>query len=785
MNFRNLTFTFLLTLCFVSFSMAQNSQLSTVSVFSFDKDGAGGTGFGFRIPSLITTQKGTVLAFAERRIGLHDHAQNDIVLRRSEDNGKTWGEIQVIADHGKKSLNDPLSVILENGRILLIFEEYPYGVHSSNSGWIQMADNGYDGPRNSKSYIIYSDDDGKSWSEPKEITKQIRPHDRINAGSPGVGIQIKYGEFKGRIILPFYFTQRLKDNVRTWTNAVAWSDDNGETWRLSNDIPQYGQTGYGNEAQVVEKADGSLLFICRNQDGYHRKVSTSNDGGLTWSNFRVDYGLPGTPCQGSVIRYSFPEDGESIIIQSGPANKHARNKGTVRISTDEGETWKYSREIEPESFAYSCLTKLQNGNVGLLYETSRSRDIVFVEFTTNWVKEGDTEKQAEPYLSIPTIDLNDKDEMHVLVDKEKGQYLGHPTTVLLDDGKTILATYPKGHGRGEIVYKKSTDGGLTWSERLPTPHSWSTSKEVPTLFPLIDKYGKKRLLLFSGLYPARMAVSEDDGKTWSELEAVGNWGGIVVMGSIIRLKTGKGHYMAFFHDDIRFFTNDGNERREKDNRNFNSSMMTLYKTITTDGGLTWSYPEEIFKSREIHLCEPGVIRSPDGNQIAMLLRENSRRDNSQIIFSNDEGKTWTKPRPLPNELTGDRHVLKYAPDGRLLISFRDISSRENNAKLMALAKENGETNLSVLAEKTGLGSPTEGDWVAWVGTYDDLVNGKKGQYRIRLKDNTKGHDTAYPGVELLPDGTFVLTTYGHWEKGERPYILSTRFKLEELDKMLK
>ncbi len=496
MNFKNLTFTFLLTLCFVSFSVAQDSRLTTVSVFSFDKDGADGTGFGFRIPSLITTQKGTVLAFAERRIGLHDNAQNDIVLRRSEDNGKTWGEIQVIADHGKKSLNDPLSVVLENGRILLIFEEFPYGVHSNNSGWIQMADNGYDGPRNSKSYIIYSDNDGKSWAEPKEITKQIRPHDRINAGSPGVGIQIKHGEFKGRVIVPLYFIQRLKDNARTWTNAVAWSDDNGETWRLSNDIPQYGQTGNASEAQVVEKADGSLLFICRNQGGYYRKVATSNDGGLTWSNFRVDYGLPGTACQGSVIRYNFPEDGESIIIQSGPANKHARKKGTVRISTDEGETWKYSREIEPESFAYSCLTKLQNGNVGLLYETSHSHDIVFVEFTTNWVKEGDTEKPAEPYLSIPTIDLNDKDEMHVLVDKEEGQYLGHPTTVLLDDGKTILITYPKGHGRGEIVYKKSTDGGLTWSKRLPTPRSWSTSKEVPTLFPLVDKYGKKRY--FSG-----------------------------------------------------------------------------------------------------------------------------------------------------------------------------------------------------------------------------------------------------------------------------------------------
>ncbi|NQU52776.1 MAG: exo-alpha-sialidase [Bacteroidetes bacterium] len=784
MNTRKIFLFALIILLCLKTGWAQKSELESIPVFTFDKEGATGKGNGYRIPSLITTNNGTVLAFAERRVGLHDHAQNDIVVRRSEDNGKSWSEIQVIADHGKKSLNDPLAVVLETGRILLMFQGFPYGVHARNSGWIQMADNGYDGPRNTKTYITFSDDDGKSWAELREITKSIRPTDRIPVGSPGIGIQIKNGEFKGRIVMPFYFTRKLNENDRDWTSGIAWSDDQGETWQISNDIPHRGHTGFGNEAQVVEKSDGSLLFVSRNQGGFHRKVATSTDGGRTWSNFRLDFELPGTACQGSVLRYSFPEYGESMIIQSGPANKYERNKGTVKISTDEGETWKYSREITPAYFAYSCLTKLPNGNVGLLYETNRYREIRFVEFSTDWIKEGDAEEKQEPYLSIPTIDLNEKDEMHVVVDKEKGQYLGHPTTVLLEDNKTILTTYPKGHGRGAIVYKKSTDGGLTWGERLPTPESWSTSKEVPTLFPMVDKYGKKRLIMFSGLYPARMAVSEDNGETWSELEQIGDWGGIVVMGCMIPLKTGKGHYMSFFHDDIRFFTKDGIERSKKDRANYNSKMMTLYKSVTTDGGLTWSFPEEIYKSREIHVCEPGVIRSPDGNQIAVLLRENSRRDNSQIIFSDDEGKTWSNPKPLPNELTGDRHVLKYAPDGRLFISFRDRSPGKYHEKLIEIAKEKGETNYSIVAAETGFGSPTEGDWVGWVGTYDDLVNRGKGQYRIRLKDNTKGWDTTYPGVELLPDGTFVVTTYGHWEKGEESYILSTRFKLEELDKML-
>ncbi len=763
------------------FTFAQG--LKTTEVFQTEE--IDGIKYGYRIPSIVTSHKGTLLAFAERRVGLHDHAQNDIVLKRSFNNGKKWKSMQIIADFGKNSLNDPLAVVLESGRILLTFQMFPYGVHARNSGWIQMADNGYDGPRNTKSFITWSDDDGASWESPKEITKMVRPGDRISVGSPGIGIQLKRGNFKGRIIWPLYLTRKINENERDWTSAVAWSDDEGATWSLCNDMPQNDQTGFGNEAQVVELSTGDLLFIARNQGGFHRKVSTSKDGGLTWSNMILDFGLPGTACQGSVVRYSWQEDGESMIIHSGPANKYARNQGTVKISIDEGKTWQYSRVVNQGYFAYSCLTKQENGNIGLLYEAKGYSEISFVSLTTDWIKQGDKSKKTEPYLRIPVVDLDGDKSRQVVVDKEKDQYLGHPTTVLLEDNKTILTAYPKGHGKGGIVYKKSADTGLTWSERLQTPENWNTSKEVPTLHRVVDKYGKKRLIMWSGLYPARLAVSEDDGASWSELEIAGNWGGIVVMGCMTQLNTGKGHYMALFHDDERFFTPDGKKKYEKDREQFNSRMFTLYKTFSSDGGLTWSYPEVITKSREIHICEPGIIRSPDGNEIAVLLRENSRRDNSQVIFSRDEGQTWTNPRPLSNELTGDRHVLKYAPDGRLLVIFRDRSPRAYHEKLTEISKERNETNYSIVATETGLGSPTEGDWVAWVGNYEDLHKRGKGQYRIRIKDNTMGWDTTYPGVELLPDGTFVATTYGHWEKGESPYILSVRFKLSELDALVK
>ena len=362
--------------------------------------------------------------------------------------------------------------------------------------------------------------------------------------------------------------------------------------------------------------------------------------------------------------------------------------------------------------------------------------------------QAEEEIQSKGY-SIPTIDLSKQSHRQIIVDREKGQYLGHPSTVLLEDNKTMLVVYPKGHGRGGIVYKRSNDGGLTWSSRLPTPKNWETSKEVPTIHRVIDAKGKKRLIMWSGLYPARLAISENDGNSWSELKPVGDWGGIVVMGCLEPLKTGKGNYMAMFHDDGRFFK--GKMKRKID------PVFTLFKTFSKDGGLTWSYPEVILARSDVHLCEPGIIRSPDGEQLCVLLRENARRRNSYVIFSSDEGKTWTDPRELPGSLTGDRHTGRYSKDGRLFISFRDRTHE----------------------------TPTFGDWVAWVGTYSDIVNGREGQYRVRLMDNHKSADCAYPPVEILPDDTLVTTTYGHWTKDESPYIVSVRLKLSELDAIAK
>ena len=383
------------------------------------------------------------------------------------------------------------------------------------------------------------------------------------------------------------------------------------------------------------------------------------------------------------------------------------------------------------------------------------------------------ESQATGYPDIPTIgnefaipylDLAFDTSRQIVVDREAGIYFGHPTTVIIEENQqeTILAAYPLGgHGKGITTIRSTNDGGKTWSDRYPGATQLGRIEEVPTIHKVYDASGQERLIMFTGLYPARMAISEDKGHSWLPYQALGDWGGIVVMGDLIPIKNhpqdgefAPGKYMAFFHDDGRFIS--GSNEIYRDPEKF-----VLYKTTSVDGGVSWSIPETIWEDSLRFICEPGLVRSPDGTELAMLLRENSRRYNSQIMFSGDEGKTWTAPKPLPRELCGDRHVIRYHSDGRLVIVFRDRQRR--TAK-----------------------GPTEGDYVAWVGAYEDLKSGDAGQYRVRLLKNYKEYDCGYSGLELLQDGTFLATTYLQYrvEDDGNNSVVAVKFSLHELDSAL-
>jgi sialidase-1 len=237
-----------------------------------------------RIPSVVVTQKGIVLAFAEGRAAEADQAKNKIVLKRSTDGGRTWDKIAVIATDGAKALNNPCAVVeREGGLVLVMYQSYPVGV-GERSGNIQP---GYEGDLIVRNWVITSDDDGATWSKPRDVTKETKREKVVTtvAGGPGIGIQLRNGKHAGRLLIPFN-----EGPFGQWNIYAVYSDDKGKTWKMgevaSRSLIDAGkQTSTVNEAQFVELKDGSIRFNVRRSAGKDvRKMCVSDDGGVTWSN---------------------------------------------------------------------------------------------------------------------------------------------------------------------------------------------------------------------------------------------------------------------------------------------------------------------------------------------------------------------------------------------------------------------------------------------------------------------------------------------------------------------
>ena len=343
-----------------------------------------------------------------------------------------------------------------------------------------------------------------------------------------------------------------------------------------------------------------------------------------------------------------------------------------------------------------------------------------------------------------TVDLSSDLSRQVVVAQGTAEsYQGHPTTTLLPDGKTLFCVWTLGHGGTCGPLKRSDDGGRTWSQLLDTPASWQTAKNCPTFYRLTDPRGVTRIVVFAGTGPGgdiHESHSTDDGKTWSPMKGIGLTG-VMPFCAILPIDGGK---KLLGLSNIRR----PGEKIEK-------LSNILAQSTSTDGGLTWSPWQIILDLPGLKPCEPAVIRSPDGKQLLCLIRENAKRV-ALFMTSNDEGRTWSATSPLPPGLFGDRHMPHYAADGRLVIAFRD----------------------------TGPGSPTSKHFIAWVGRFEDIASGRDGQYRIKLLHSHHGGDCGYSGLELLPDGTFVATTYIQYRAGsEKNSVVSTRFKLAETDKL--
>ncbi len=348
---------------------AGKDALPLVDVFVGGQDGYP----AFRIPAIVTTKGGWLLAFAEGRATLHDHSENDIVLKRSRDNGRTWGPLQLVYEDGANALNNPTAVVLrESGRVLLMFQRYAKGYDEHN------AEPGHSGPRICRTFIATSDDEGAAWSTPVDITSQVKRPTVVTstAAGPGIGIELSKGQHAGRILIPFN-----QGPYNQWSVYAVISDDAGKTWRYGQAAPD-GTPGFANEVQFAELADGSILLNARNQGGSKlRKIALSRDGGETWSSTQDDPVLIEPVCQASLLRHHDAASGNPVLLFSNPASQTGRVNGTVRLSRDEGKTWPVARQIYSGSFAYSCLAPLPDGAVGCLFERDGTRKISFTSFT--------------------------------------------------------------------------------------------------------------------------------------------------------------------------------------------------------------------------------------------------------------------------------------------------------------------------------------------------------------------------------------------------------------------
>ncbi|HNR30018.1 MAG TPA: sialidase family protein [Candidatus Hydrogenedentes bacterium] len=350
--------------------------------------------------------------------------------------------------------------------------------------------------------------------------------------------------------------------------------------------------------------------------------------------------------------------------------------------------------------------------------------------------------RAETSPNLPVVDLSGETSRHVVIAAgTEAIYQGHPTTLLMPDGKTMFAVWCIKHGGFAGPMARSDDGGLTWT-RLDDalPEGFTGHKNCPSIYRMVDPAGNERLWVYSASPDMPRIVSEDGGATWRELPPLGEeFRCVMTFSSVLRVKDGS--YLGMYH-----------RRCGPDDKS-----LQVMQTFTRDGGLTWSAPTVAADVPGKLACEPFVFRSPDGDELCCLMRENTHTGRSLMMFSRDEGKTWTRPIDTPWGLTGDRHIGVYADDGRLVVAFRDKA----------------------------IGAETHNHFVAWVGTYEDIKMRREGQYRIKLLHSHAGGDCGYPGLERLPDGTIVATTYIKYRPGrEKHSVVSTRFTLWETDNML-
>lgn len=311
----------------------------------------------FRIPAIVTTPRGALLAFAEaRRNHCGDAGDIDLVMRRSTDGGKSWSPISVVWDDGTNTCGNPAPVVdSRTGRILLLT------TRNLGSDREPMIIDGLSRDTR-RVFILSSSDDGLTWTSARDITSSVkRPGWTWYATGPCNGIQLRNGRQAGRLVIP---CDHIEAGTKKYFSHTIHSDDGGETWSLGGTTP----SDQVNECSVAELQRGRLLLNMRNYDAHRfRRTSLSKDGGASWSALRPDTALPEPVCQASLVRL-WDAGRKPVLAFSNPASQKERVNMTVRWSRDGGRSWEAPQVVHAGPSAYSNLVELPGGRLGLLFE---------------------------------------------------------------------------------------------------------------------------------------------------------------------------------------------------------------------------------------------------------------------------------------------------------------------------------------------------------------------------------------------------------------------------------
>lgn len=352
----------------------KNTKILNKPVHTIDIYKKGQEGYAYyRIPAIIRTKNNTILAFAEgRKNNCSDSGNIDLVVKRSKDDGKTWSKLFVVWDDKDNTCGNPVPILdKDTGRIYLICT-WNLGLDKENEIVSQTS-------RNSRRvFYIYSDNDGLTWSNPIELTKDVKQDSWTwYATGPGHGIQIQKGKYKGRIIVPANHTD---SKTKESHSHIIYSDDKGKTWKIGGIIKQSGE----NESSVVELENGNLMLNMRNynRNKKSRAYATSSDGGATWTDAQYTSVLIEPICQGSILNYiNHSSKPTNRILFSNPSSTNKRENMTIKLSKDNGNTWPYAYRIYSGPSGYSDMVILRNKRVALLYEYGENNAYEKIGFT--------------------------------------------------------------------------------------------------------------------------------------------------------------------------------------------------------------------------------------------------------------------------------------------------------------------------------------------------------------------------------------------------------------------